>query len=259
MTPGKSAEFLGLSRRRFGAYGRGQALVHDLAGQVEDGRVVVQGVVGVRGQHDAVELKGQPAGILAGRQLAPVHGDGGEAAQQVTELSLAPGDQLPDRPRPGGHPQGRAGHEAAARDGPPFQVREERLAHRDQLRLAGRGRLGGLDDLLGEDPRRLFHRGQLKLQLGAEVPGHVALVHTQGRRQPWDGQLVHPVHRRHRGRRPQDGAAGRLGAGAAQRSGFAHDLGNVARARSGVACCRWLHRAGFSVLVSAESLTRRCG
>ena len=40
--------------------------MHDLPGQVEHGGVVVQHEVGVGGEHDAVQLEGEPVGILPG-------------------------------------------------------------------------------------------------------------------------------------------------------------------------------------------------
>ena len=52
-TPGKSAD--------------AQPLTDDLPGQLEHGQIVVLGEVGVGGQHDAVQLEGQPARVLAGR------------------------------------------------------------------------------------------------------------------------------------------------------------------------------------------------
>ncbi len=44
-----------------------QPAAHDLAGQVQDGRIVVQDEVGVGGQDDAVQLEGEQDGVLAVR------------------------------------------------------------------------------------------------------------------------------------------------------------------------------------------------
>ena len=41
----------------------------DLAGQVQDGRVIVQDEFRVGGQEDRVQLEGEPVGVLAGGKL----------------------------------------------------------------------------------------------------------------------------------------------------------------------------------------------
>jgi len=49
-----------------------EPLVHDLAGQVQGRRVVVQDEFGVGGQEDSVQLEGEPVGGFAGGQLVLV-------------------------------------------------------------------------------------------------------------------------------------------------------------------------------------------
>ena len=113
---------------------------------------------------------------------------------------------------------------------------EERLAHRHQLAQAGRGGEGGLDDLVGEDPARLVHGGQLEFLLGAEVGVQAALAHADRRRQVPDRQALQPVHGGQRRGGAQDRAAGAfpvgarapLGAGFLGGSGV-HRLDKIAR------------------------------
>ena len=54
-----------------------QAAAGDLAGQVQDGGVVVQDEAGVGGQAYAVQFEGELVGVLAGRELVLL--DGGRA------------------------------------------------------------------------------------------------------------------------------------------------------------------------------------
>ena len=91
-----------------------------------------------------------------------VDSGGREAAEQVHEPGLERGDRLLDRAGTGAHLQRGTGEEAAAGEGAPLQMLEERLAHRRELGQACRGRQGGLDDFAGEDPPRLLHGGQLR-------------------------------------------------------------------------------------------------
>ena len=81
--------------------------MHDLAGQVQHGGVVVQDEIGVRRQHDAVQLEGQPVRVLTDSELVPADRGGGETADQRAELRLERGDQVPDRSGPGAELQGR--------------------------------------------------------------------------------------------------------------------------------------------------------
>ena len=55
-----------------------EPLADDLAGQVQDCRVVVQDESGVGGQQDRVQLEGEPAGVLAGGKLVLFECGGGE-------------------------------------------------------------------------------------------------------------------------------------------------------------------------------------
>ena len=64
--PGDLAALL-VQRRHLGSQLTRQPLTDDLPGQLEHGRIVVLGEVGIGGQHDAVQLEGQPARVLAGR------------------------------------------------------------------------------------------------------------------------------------------------------------------------------------------------
>ncbi len=75
-----------------------QPLVDDLPGQVQDGGVVVQDEVGVGGQHDPVQLEGQPAGVLAGGKLVLLDRGDCELPDQRREPGLPGGDPFLDRP-----------------------------------------------------------------------------------------------------------------------------------------------------------------
>ena len=94
-----------------------------------------------------------------------------EAAEQRAEPGLELVDDLPERPGTVPKLQGGASHETATGGRTALDVGEERLAHRGQLaQPRGRGQRG-LDHLLGKDPGRFLHGGQLKLLLGAELRG----------------------------------------------------------------------------------------
>ena len=74
-----------------------EAAAGDLAGQVQDGGVVVQDAVGGGGQDDPVQLEGELVGVLAGGEFVLGDGGGGEAAEQVDEPGLEAGDGFFDR------------------------------------------------------------------------------------------------------------------------------------------------------------------
>jgi len=168
----------------------------------------VQDEVGVGGQDDAVQLERQPAGILAAGQLALRQRHSRETPQQHPELSLMLADQLVDRSGTGAQLQGPAGHETSAGERPALEIREERLAHRGQLRQAGRGGQRGLHDFLGEDPGRLGHGRQLEFGLGAEMRMQAALAHPHRGGHAGDGQALKPVHGDQGRSRAHDGVAG---------------------------------------------------
>ena len=75
-----------------------EPLVDDLAGQVEDCRVVVEDEFGVGGQEDRVELEGEPVGVFPGGKLVLLERGGGEGAEHGRETSLDGGDPFLDRP-----------------------------------------------------------------------------------------------------------------------------------------------------------------
>jgi hypothetical protein len=70
-----------------------QPAAHDLAGQVQDGGVVVQDEVGVGGQDDPVQLEGERGGVLVCGKFVLLNGGGGEAAEHVHEPGLEAGDK----------------------------------------------------------------------------------------------------------------------------------------------------------------------
>ena len=187
--------------------------MHDLAGEVEHGGVVVQDEVGVGGQHDAVQLEGQPVRVLTCRQFVPGQSGRREAADQVAELGLKRCDQVFDRPRAGVHLQGRVGDETPSGERVALQVLEERLAHPGQLAETGRSRQRRLDDLRIEDPGCLGHGRQLEFLLGTEVRVQAALAHAERSGQVTDGQRVQPVDSGQRRGGAQDRVAGPLPVG----------------------------------------------
>jgi len=140
--------------------------------------VVTQDEVSVGGQDDAVQLEREPAGIVTGRKLVLLDGGGCEATEQAHEPGLEVSDGLLDRAGTGAHLQHRPGEETSAGEGAALQVLEECLAHGLELGQAGGSRQGGPDDFVGEDTPRLFHGGQLKILLRAEVS--VQAASTQG-------------------------------------------------------------------------------
>jgi hypothetical protein len=62
-----------------------EPLVDDLAGQVQDRGVVVQDEAGVGGQHDPVQLEGEPVRVLAGGKLVLLERSGRESPDQRVE------------------------------------------------------------------------------------------------------------------------------------------------------------------------------
>ena len=81
----------------------------DLQGQVQDCGVVVQDEVGVGGQHDPVQLEGEPVRVLAGGKLVLLECGGRESADQRREPGLEGGDSLlePARATCSVHPRDR--------------------------------------------------------------------------------------------------------------------------------------------------------
>ena len=124
------------------------------------------------------------------------------------EPVLEGGDLLLDRPRPGAHLEHGAGEEASARERPPGEVVEERVADRDELTEPGRSAEGGVDDLGLEDPSCLVDGRQLQVLLRAEVGVDPALAHVEGVGEVADREPLEAVDRRQRHRLAHDRLAG---------------------------------------------------
>ena len=82
-------------RPAFPSFPRPSRLAHDLPGQIQDLRVIVQDEVGVGGQHDPVQLEGEPVRVLAGRKLVLLERGDGETPDQATNSDCERGDPPP--------------------------------------------------------------------------------------------------------------------------------------------------------------------
>ena len=89
-----------------------------------------------------------------------------------------------------------AGEEAAARERPPREMVEERVAHCEDLIEPGRGGERRFDDFGREDPLRFVHGGELKILFRAEVGVDTALAHVERVGEVADREPFEAVDRR---------------------------------------------------------------